>query len=83
MEAFAGRVNAAFEETVARHAGRHVLIVAHGGVIRALVGRVLQAPPRRWYRTQVSYACMTRVRSGRFGAVLDFHNHRCALGNAE
>jgi alpha-ribazole phosphatase len=73
---FHARVSAALEETARSAAGTHCLIVAHAGVIRAAVGHVLEAPAARWYRLRVDHAGITRLRFGRYGATLDFHNAR-------
>ena len=67
---FAGRVGAAWRDVVARHAGRHVLIVAHGGVIRALVGQVLEVPLHRVFRISVPTAGISRIRVRQRGAQL-------------
>ncbi len=41
MPEFEARVDAAVDELLAEHAGRRLLVVTHGGVIRALATRVL------------------------------------------
>jgi probable phosphoglycerate mutase len=74
LEELARRVGKAFEETVAGHPGRHLLVVAHAGVIRALIGHLLHAEAARWYRIRVDYAGVTRVRIDRYGARLEVHN---------
>lgn len=66
---FHARVTAAWSEIVTRHAGHHILLVAHAGVIRALLAHVLDAPYERMFRVQVPSAAITRVeveRNGRF-----------------
>jgi probable phosphoglycerate mutase len=79
LEAFGQRVAEALEELFSAHAGEHVLVVAHAGVIRAALGHVLQSDPVAWYRTRVDNAALTRFRCGRFGNKLEFHN-RPSLG---
>lgn len=62
-EALAGfyeRVSAAYEDMVQRHAGGHVLVVAHAGVIRMAICRVLGLNPGHAYRIQVGSAAMAR-----------------------
>jgi alpha-ribazole phosphatase len=76
LETFIARVGEAFDVTLAAFAGHHILIVGHAGVIRAVIGHVLQADPSRWYRIAVDYAGATRIRKGRHGRVLEFHNRR-------
>lgn len=74
LEAFGARVAAAMESVLEQHVGRHVLVVAHAGVIRAAVGHVLQSQPLAWYRTRIDNAAFTRFHSGRYGMKLEFHN---------
>ncbi len=59
---FRTRVVAAFEALVCQHAGGHLLVVTHAGVIRALVAHVLGAPLEAIYRIEVAYAALTRIR---------------------
>ncbi|HEY5790482.1 MAG TPA: alpha-ribazole phosphatase family protein, partial [Gammaproteobacteria bacterium] len=47
---FRDRVQAAWADLLAEHAGGHVLVVAHAGVIRILVMQVLGMPLERYYR---------------------------------
>ena len=62
LDAFRARVIAAFEELAQRHAGEHLLLVTHAGVMRAVVAHVLKAPLEAIYRVDVDYAVLTRVR---------------------
>lgn len=76
LEAFGRRVAAVYDTlaTTAEREGERVLMVVHAGVIRAMVGHVLQAPPAAWYRVQVDHAAITRFcRSGGIDRLL-FHN---------
>lgn len=61
LEAFRDRVLAGWDAVLQRHAGLRVLVVAHAGVIRMVVGGVLAAPLERAYRIQVPFAGMTRI----------------------
>jgi probable phosphoglycerate mutase len=70
------RVGLAYDRAVASHPGRRLLLVVHAGVMRALVGRVLQGDPRRWYRIRIDYAGIVRIRHDRFGPVLECVNAR-------
>ncbi len=74
LTAFVARVSAAYERQVAAHPGRHLLIVGHAGVMRALVGHLLRADPARWWRLRIDYAHIVRVRHGRFGPALECVN---------
>lgn len=71
---FGQRVGAALEKAAAQYAGRHILIVAHAGVIRAALGHVMQAPPTAWYRAKVFNAGITRFQFDTPGKQLIFHN---------
>jgi alpha-ribazole phosphatase/probable phosphoglycerate mutase len=62
LDQFRDRVAGAFDEVAAAHAGRHLLIVAHAGVIRMVVRRVLDVPLAKVSRLQVPNAGITRVR---------------------
>jgi alpha-ribazole phosphatase/probable phosphoglycerate mutase len=62
VDQFRARVAAAWHEMVARHSGRHVLVVAHAGVIRAVVSEVLGIPPENMFRIRVDNAALTRVK---------------------
>jgi alpha-ribazole phosphatase/probable phosphoglycerate mutase len=80
LAAFAARIAAAWRDVLARHAGRHVLIVGHAGVIRMVVREVLEVPLARVYRVDVPNAGITRVRverrAGRLLPQLLFHAGR-------
>ena len=62
LAAFYDRVIPAWEDLLTRHAGKHVLIVGHAGVIRMIVHRVLDMPLERMFRLQVPNAGITRIR---------------------
>ena len=59
---FQGRVARGFDDLVAAHRGRHVLVVAHAGVIRMAICHVLGLPLAHAYRIQVGSAAMARFR---------------------
>lgn len=75
LNAFISRVVAAYECIVRDYAGRHVLVVAHAGVIRAVIAHVLCAKPAGLYRIKVNNAGISRIRVTRHGAMLELHNH--------
>ena len=58
---FSSRVGAAWKDTVERYAGRHVLVVAHAGVIRAITAHVLGMPIDHMFRLQVGNAGISRI----------------------
>ena len=61
LEQFHGRVREAFEEILAEYQGRHILVVTHAGVIRAVITHVIQAPLGGMYRISVPTASLARV----------------------
>jgi broad specificity phosphatase PhoE len=63
LDAFLGRVRSGFAEMVERYAGQSILVVAHAGVIRAVLCHVLQIPPAAMYRIHVANAGFTRLRT--------------------
>ena len=65
LDAFVTRVGLAFNELLGRHEGETVLVVAHAGVIRAILAHVLDIPPASMYRIHVANAGISRVRTDR------------------
>jgi alpha-ribazole phosphatase len=63
LEEFTGRVQAGFDVLLDRFAGQSVLVVAHAGVIRAIMAYVLEVPPSRMYRIHVANAAISRIRT--------------------
>lgn len=59
---FVQRIGAAWDRLIERHQGQHILLVCHGGVIRALLTLVMQTPLTSLGRIDVPYACLSRVR---------------------
>ncbi|QKZ13975.1 alpha-ribazole phosphatase family protein [Spirosoma sp. KUDC1026] len=61
----AGRVRAFWEEQVLplekTHTGQSVLVVAHGGVIRALLAILLELPLANAYRLNLDYGAVTKL----------------------
>ncbi len=78
LTACAARVTAAWSTLLQRHAGRHVLLVAHGGTIRLVLRDLLEMPLAHIWRLEVPYASFSRVRVYNQGAaatpLLVFHN---------
>jgi len=62
FQQFQGRVTEAWREMESSHQGRHILLVAHGAVIRMLVAYVLGMPAANLFRMEVPYAAASRVR---------------------
>lgn len=62
LDDFYQRVSSAYDGLLADHAGGHVLVVAHAGVMRMVMCRVLGMEPARGYRIQVGSAGLARFR---------------------
>lgn len=73
---FQERVWDAYARQLASYPGRHLLIVCHGGVSRAIIGHILGAAPRSWYWIQIEYAGMTRIHHRHYGASIEYVNAR-------
>jgi len=78
--AFRERVIAAWNEVLKTHAGQHVLVVGHAGMMRMIIREVLQMPLDALFRLQVDNAGISRIRVEGAGAsalpVLLMHNGR-------
>jgi len=74
LENFGRRVAHALQDVLSEYNGKHVLVVAHAGVIRAALGYILNTDPVAWYRTRIDNAAFTRFRHDRYGNRLEFHN---------
>jgi alpha-ribazole phosphatase/probable phosphoglycerate mutase len=61
LPGFQQRVQAAWRELLTRHAGRHILVVGHAGIIRLIVSEVLELPLARLFRLHVPHAGLTRI----------------------
>lgn len=54
----------ALEQRLLRQSAEHLLLVTHGGVIRALIGRRLQLPPSAWSQLRIDTGSLSRVKIG-------------------
>lgn len=74
------RVGAAWRDLIEKFAGRHILVVAHAGVIRMVLSHALGLPLENVYRIQVGNASLTRIQVERHDdqllATLIFHDGR-------
>jgi alpha-ribazole phosphatase/probable phosphoglycerate mutase len=59
---FRGRILEAWSVLHEQHRGKHVLVIAHAGVIRMLVAHALDIPLQHIFRLQVPSAGITRLR---------------------
>jgi len=60
---FKKRVAAAWDKTLAMHAGQHLLVIAHGGTIRMILCHALGLPIEHMWRIDVQYASLSRLRA--------------------
>jgi alpha-ribazole phosphatase/probable phosphoglycerate mutase len=61
LETFSQRVTWALQEIISANSGRHLLIIAHAGVIRAILVHVLSAPLPAIYRMSIATASISRI----------------------
>jgi len=74
LDGFIQRVSSAYEETIERYRGSHFLIVAHAGVMRAIVAKTVYASPAGLYRIKISNGGITRICHTETGGVLELLN---------
>lgn len=83
MPEFEARVDAAIDALRAEHAGRRVLVVTHGGVVRAIATRILDKRGRPSPLVGAGNASLTRVRCDRDALRLETYNDACHLDPAD
>lgn len=66
LDAFIARVEGHWLSLLNEHKGRHVLLVCHGGVIRAIINKILEMPLNALWRVEVPYANISRIRVTHF-----------------
>lgn len=59
---FEARIIEAWNDVLGQHAGQHVLLVGHAGMMRMIMRHVLDMPLERMFRIQVANAAITRIR---------------------
>lgn len=59
--AFQQRIQQAWQTLVQSHTDKHILLVAHVGVIRVILTEILAMPLEAMFRIQVPYAAISRV----------------------
>jgi probable phosphoglycerate mutase len=79
---FENRVSGVFESIVDTFSGRHILVVAHAGVIRAAIMSVSEKPAVEVYGMKVSNASFTRFRHTESGIKLEFYNRSSLPGSS-
>ncbi len=58
---FEQRIKRAWEQMLEQHAGRHLLLVGHAGMIRMIVAEALGMPRERIFSIQLPNASLTRI----------------------
>lgn len=74
LAGFIRRVKIAYENTVEKYQGKHILIVAHAGVNRAIIANALHTAPIGLYRIKVNNAGISRIKHDHLGDHLLYHN---------
>lgn len=80
LQDFHARVGAAWGDILKEHAGQHILLVVHAGVVRMVLCHVLGLPVGNAYRVNVGNAALSRIQiehqGGQSLASLMFHEGR-------
>jgi len=58
---FETRVHLAWDELVADNTDKHILLVAHGGTIRALLRKIIHFPVPSFFKIEVPNASLSRI----------------------
>jgi len=58
---FTGRVMNALDQLLMKHRNGEVVLVAHGGVCRTIIGSALGIPAKNWLRLSQNYACLNVI----------------------
>lgn len=61
LELFIQRVVVSYEKIVKQFENKHILIVAHAGVIRAILAHAVHAPPIGIYNFKINNAAISRI----------------------
>jgi alpha-ribazole phosphatase/probable phosphoglycerate mutase len=81
LDRFTARVSEGWREWTGEERRRHTLVVAHAGVVRAVIAEILDVPLARLYRIQVANAGLTRISlAPQRPATLIFHGGCLAPG---
>lgn len=74
LNVFISRVANAFENAIKEYKEKHILIIAHAGVNRAIIAHALHAAPIGLYRINVKNAGVSRLINNALGTHLLYHN---------
>jgi len=61
INAFIERVTKTYSEIVETYKGKNILLVAHAGVIRALLANIVDAPAKGLYKIKIENAGISRI----------------------
>ena len=61
IDDFQQRISSAWNDIISKHQDNHVLVVAHAGVIRAVLTSILNTPVENMFRIHVPNASITRI----------------------
>ncbi len=70
---FLDRVQAAWERTMASHRKKNILLISHGGVMRAIYTTVFALGPESSFHINVPHACHTRIMAYHHSAHSDWY----------
>lgn len=71
LDGFIDRVSRAYERLLQDTSAELILVVAHAGVMRAIITHVLGAPPASMYRIKIENAGLVRIRVNSCGSKLE------------
>ena len=74
LDQFISRVTDSFNNIIHKHKGKHILIVSHAGVMRAIIAHALHCEPLGLYRIKVNNAGMSRIKNSGKENYLLYHN---------
>ncbi len=79
LSLFRQRIIDEWKAIIEKHQSQHILIISHGGTMRAIISHVLNIPPKDMMRLEVPHASMSRVNIYHKGNVtypsLSFHGN--------
>jgi len=74
LDRFIQRTCDAFNDICQQHTGKHILLVAHAGVIRSIVAHSIQASAFGMYQIKIANAGISRIRVNNDKMTLEFIN---------
>ncbi|MEE8482519.1 MAG: histidine phosphatase family protein, partial [Acidiferrobacterales bacterium] len=74
LDEFIDRVTRAYEGILQSNSAQSILVIAHAGVIRAIITHSLGSPPVTMYRIRIETASFARIRIHQYGPNLELLN---------